>query len=495
MSLPLVSCVMPTAGRRRWVPHAIRYFLRQDYPNRELVIVDDGDDAVRDLVPSDSRIRYMRLRRRLTLGAKQNLCVEKSRGDLILHWDDDDWFAPSRISRQVDALLRAGGEICGLPRMLFHDLRTARTWLYDVPSGSRTWLAGGSLLYTRDFWKRGPFPDVQVGADTMFTWTHDLGNAVILPDHELYVAMIHSSNTSPKTIGPNWRPWDGDLGRVMGEDLAAYDFARRRAEIIVPTFGQERLTVRCFDSILEHTSAYRLVWVDNGSSAASQSIVTPAFERHAERVPVRSRRNLGYVGGTNLGLEAVLGDAASPADCVVLLNNDTEVTAGWLDQMMAVLEGDPSVAAAGPTASRSPAWQAWPNVFASLGRQLPEHFDQSPAAEVSAALAQMFAGAAVPVSMIAFFCAVIRKRIFSEVGLLDPDFGAGLGDDDDYCCRIRKRGYQIAFVPAAYVVHHHRSTFRAVYSEEEIAALQQKNLATLRRKHGNAPTPAARNLL
>ena len=58
---PLVSCVMPTCNRRRFVSQAIWYFLRQDYPSRELVIVDDGEDSIADLVPDDERIHYARL--------------------------------------------------------------------------------------------------------------------------------------------------------------------------------------------------------------------------------------------------------------------------------------------------------------------------------------------------------------------------------------------------------------------------------------------------
>src|SRR5205807_10283597 len=58
---PLVSCIMPTYNRRPFVPQAIQYFLRQDYINKELVIVDDGTDSVSDLVPAGERIRYIRL--------------------------------------------------------------------------------------------------------------------------------------------------------------------------------------------------------------------------------------------------------------------------------------------------------------------------------------------------------------------------------------------------------------------------------------------------
>src|SRR4030095_9083631 len=56
--IPLVSCIMPTYNRRLFVPQAIQYFLRQDYPRKELVIVDDGSDPVADLLPPHQPLRY-----------------------------------------------------------------------------------------------------------------------------------------------------------------------------------------------------------------------------------------------------------------------------------------------------------------------------------------------------------------------------------------------------------------------------------------------------
>ncbi|MGH2367987.1 MAG: glycosyltransferase, partial [Chloroflexota bacterium] len=224
-ALPLVSCVMPTANRRGLVPHAIRYFLRQAYPHKELVILDDGTDAVADLVPDDPQVRYVRLGGPLTLGAKRNEGVRLSRGGLIMHWDDDDWMAPHRIRYQVDSLLQqAGAEVCGLRRMLFHDVGTGRTWLYEYPASERPWLAGGSLLYTRAFWQRSPFPAIDVGEDTQFVWSHSLERAVVLPEYRFYVATIHPGNTSPKACAaPYWTPWPGDLQSVMGEeDMSFY---------------------------------------------------------------------------------------------------------------------------------------------------------------------------------------------------------------------------------------------------------------------------------
>ncbi|MEA2337315.1 MAG: hypothetical protein QOE82_1322 [Thermoanaerobaculia bacterium] len=255
-------------------------------------------------------------------------------------------------------------------------------------------------------------------------------------------------------------------------------------EIIVPTFGQEAFTLRCFESVLAHTTSYRLVWVDNGSPPASRSALLATFARHRERLSIWSGRNLGFVGGVNVALRAILGDFSSDAEYVVLLNNDTEVTPQWLERLIGAMERDPSIAAAGPMTSPCSSWQAWPNVFAAWGEQAPESWGSAPPLEVSRALAAKFGDKVAPVSMIAFFCTVFRKRVFEEVGLLDPRFGAGLGDDDDYCFRLRGAGYHVAFVPSAYVVHHHRTTFRAVYTESEIAAMQRENLSKYRAKHG-----------
>src|ERR1051325_9116597 len=101
---PLVSCIMPTHNRRACVPRAIRCFLQQDYVPCELVILDDGTDPVADLVPADPRIRYRRVEAFASLGTKRNRCVEESRGELIAHWDDDDWHAPHRLQSQVQTL-------------------------------------------------------------------------------------------------------------------------------------------------------------------------------------------------------------------------------------------------------------------------------------------------------------------------------------------------------------------------------------------------------
>jgi hypothetical protein len=211
-TLPLVSCIMPTYNRRAFVPDAIKYFLQQDYNHKELVIVDDGTDPIEDLVPKHEQIRYIRIKKNMTLGEKRNFCVRESLGDLIMHWDDDDWMAPYRISYQVQELLASKAEVCGLQQMYFYEYSTNKCWLYKYPAHARSWLAGGSLLYTREFWKRGPFPNMQVASDTQFIFSRELKSYCILKDNNFYIALIHPNNTSPKkTANKFWNPVEPEL--------------------------------------------------------------------------------------------------------------------------------------------------------------------------------------------------------------------------------------------------------------------------------------------
>jgi Methyltransferase domain/Glycosyl transferase family 2 len=208
LGAPLVSCIMPTADRRSFVPQAIRYFQRQTYPHRELVILDDGRQELADLIPSDSRVRYARMDHKSTMGAKHNLACELARGEVIVHWDDDDWMADWRVSYQVEILLaHSVNTLCGLKRLYFYDPATERAWEYNYSADERPWVAGGTFCYRREFWQAHRFPDMNEGADTVFVW--GLRDAEIFAHvrHDFYVGVVHAANTSPKRVyDPAWRP-------------------------------------------------------------------------------------------------------------------------------------------------------------------------------------------------------------------------------------------------------------------------------------------------
>jgi len=158
-----VTCIMPTADRRPFVPRAIEQFLAQSYDNRELIVLDDGTDPVGDLMPSDPRVRYLRDERKAPVGVKRNRLCALARGDVIVHWDDDDWMAPWRLTYQVEQLLAAGADVCGVDRPLFYDAAEGRAWQYVYPSNAAPWVYGATLCYTKAYWQRNPFPTIAVG--------------------------------------------------------------------------------------------------------------------------------------------------------------------------------------------------------------------------------------------------------------------------------------------------------------------------------------------
>jgi glycosyltransferase involved in cell wall biosynthesis len=204
---PLVSCIMPTCDRRAFLGRAIAQFLAQDYADRELIVIDDGADRIADLVPADSRIRLLRAERRLPVGAKRNLACEAARGDLVMHWDDDDWMAPWRVSYQVRELEERGAQVCGLARLYFYDPDARRAWEYVYPDGVRGWVAGGTLCYRKAVWQSHRFPEISEGEDTRFVWNLRGVPLLALDDPAFYVATIHRGNTSRKrTHERRYRP-------------------------------------------------------------------------------------------------------------------------------------------------------------------------------------------------------------------------------------------------------------------------------------------------
>src|SRR5262245_59277896 len=217
---------MPTANRRRFVPDAIRMFLAQDYPDKELVILDDGDVSVADLVPAHPQLRYLRGRRE-PLGLKRNHACEKARGDIIVHWDDDDWYAPGRLTYQVGELVASGADVCGLDRVLFLDAAAQRAWEYAYPEGCGAWVYGATLCYRKEFWRRNPFPAINTGEDTRFVFSARGAQIRPLGRADIFVGLIHAANTSPKqTHEPRWHAKPLDVVRaVMGADFAHYAHA------------------------------------------------------------------------------------------------------------------------------------------------------------------------------------------------------------------------------------------------------------------------------
>ena len=222
--LPLVSCIMPTYNRRAFIPHAIQYFLRQEYQNKELIIIDDGTDKISDLVPDSPSIRYFFLDSKITLGAKLNLACQYALGTIICHWDDDDWYAERRLTYQVNSLQNGQTDLCGINNLLYYDLEAKTAWQYTYPKNQRTWLLGSSLCYKKELWNRIRFAEINIGMDGLFVWATSPNRIAVLADSTFAVHLIHGKNVSPKkTDGAWWSPFPVDeIKKLMKADWDFY---------------------------------------------------------------------------------------------------------------------------------------------------------------------------------------------------------------------------------------------------------------------------------
>ena len=303
---PLATCIMPTCDRQRFVPEAVRYFLRQDYPNLELVIVDDGKMPVASLLPDDPRIRLIRLSEKKNVGAKRNMACAAAHGEFIIHWDDDDWYPADRVTRQIAALQSARVEICGTSTLYYYDTTSSRAWSYRHQNRGRTWVAGSTLAYRKAWWTTHPFPEIQVGEDSRFVWSAP-GTAICdLGTPDLCVARIHPQNTSRKSlVGTCWCSCTiAALEAVIGNEWRTFflqpDVSPAGTDLpliscIMPTYNRRSLltlSLKAFET--QDYPAKELIVVDDGTDWVRdlvEKIPSALYVRVPARESIGAKRN------------------------------------------------------------------------------------------------------------------------------------------------------------------------------------------------------------
>jgi len=192
----LVSCIMPTHNRREMVPIALRSYLAQDWPEKELVVVDDGPDVLWDLFAGRPGVHYVRLAGRRRIGAKRNLACQVALGEVIVHFDSDDWSASGRIRDQIERLLASGKAVSGYHSGLFYDpaRREASKYIWDGHPDHYS--LGTALCYRRDFWRRNQFTNSDMQEDNDFVDAAKAARQLVSVDGgQFIVARIHAGNT------------------------------------------------------------------------------------------------------------------------------------------------------------------------------------------------------------------------------------------------------------------------------------------------------------
>ena len=224
---------MVTKNRAQLARRAIQCLANQSWENKELIIVDDGDeDYTKILEPYIDHfpIRYHRINRQpgMNLGALRNLSLELADGDFCAQWDDDDWYHPSRLETCIETLERENLDAVVQRWTLMH-INTANMRSHPFRAELR-YGTPGTIVHRNGIFR---YPNVVRREDTIFLWriarTARVG-MIPLPHSHLFVRCYHGSNTwgenhfskrlyrSPKYFGHYV------LARFIRKDLFSHPF-------------------------------------------------------------------------------------------------------------------------------------------------------------------------------------------------------------------------------------------------------------------------------
>ena len=194
---PLATVVVLTCNRPQYVLLALRQIAAQDYHPLEALVVDDGTAQLSpllratypalEIVPAAMQrpavagpaatganatdagdglsVRLLSLPRHVSIGEKRALASRAARGEVILHWDDDDFHEPSRVSAQVAPIARGAADVTALE--LSHMVAMPSMAIYATPPGRRIPLFS-SLAYRASLGRELSFLNVSLAEDVDF---------------------------------------------------------------------------------------------------------------------------------------------------------------------------------------------------------------------------------------------------------------------------------------------------------------------------------------
>lgn len=216
--------------------------------------------------------------------------------------------------------------------------------------------------------------------------------------------------------------------------------------IIILTWNQLAFTKECLASIERHTpEAHEVILVDNGSTDGTITWLRDLVSGRKNFSLIENSKNLGFSKGCNQGIEAAKGTH------ILLLNNDTVVTPGWLSGLLECLHSAPDIGIVGPMTNSISGIQMVPDVC---------YVDTNALNDFAADFRKKYRGRRIPLRRIVGFCMLFRRELVHQVGLFDEQFGSGNFEDDDYCYRAALRGYRNVVAGDIFIHHHGGASFK-----------------------------------
>ncbi len=248
-----------------------------------------------------------------------------------------------------------------------------------------------------------------------------------------------------------------------------------RTSIIMITHNKFPLTRLCIESLYRYTdpSNFELIVVDNASEDGTRAYLEKLQCLLSNLQVVFNARNEGFAKANNIGI------MRSRGDYLVLVNNDTIVTPGWLTRLIGYLEREPNIGMVGPVTNSAGNEQMIPASYQSLE-------DLEAFAQQRSITHQ---GQHFEIEALAMFCVAFPRRLVDEIGLLDERFGLGTFEDDDFCYRAKLWGYKLICAEDVFVHHFGRGTTKT-WGDREYLKLFEHNRRLFERKWGVRWRPA-----
>jgi GT2 family glycosyltransferase/glycosyltransferase involved in cell wall biosynthesis/predicted O-methyltransferase YrrM len=228
---------------------------------------------------------------------------------------------------------------------------------------------------------------------------------------------------------------------------APVELHKASVDIIICVHNALEDVKRCLESVLRHTNLpYFLLLIDDGSDEPTRDYLRAFASEHRAQL-LRNDQALGYTIAANQGLRR------TRADYVVLLNSDTRVTPEWLERLIACAAAEDDIGLVGPL-SNAATWQSIPEIISHgefAANSLPEGLTEVDMARLVA----KYSGRLYPrMEFLNGFCLLIKRAVIAQIGGFDEEtFGRGYGEENDYCLRARKAGWQLALADDTYVFH------------------------------------------
>lgn len=245
-------------------------------------------------------------------------------------------------------------------------------------------------------------------------------------------------------------------------------------DIIVCVHNALEDVKRCLYSIVQYTEQpYTIILVDDGSGIETQKFLNDFSETMGAHL-IRNETAKGYTLAANQGLNA------SKASYVVMLNSDTIVTPYWLEKMIECASSDARIGVVGPL-SNTASWQSVPHVESEgdwADNDLPSNMSIADAAFM---IDELSSREFPRISFLNGFCMMIKRELIKDIGVFDEEtFAKGYGEENDYCLRARKAGWELAIADHVYIYHAQSKS----YSHEKRKALVKHADEQLTNKHG-----------